>query len=310
MGNILDDYKRYLEIERGLKDLTVSVYMREASNFISFLEEEGVRLEELTPNLLHKYFGTLFKEREPKKSTIALKVSSLRRFFEFLVKRGDIRDIFLYILPRVRREKKLPSFLREEEVLRLLEAPASCDPRSLRDRAILELLYGEGLRVRELASLNISDIDFKGRKLRVVGKGGKEREIPLGSYALRALRDYIENGRPSFLKRNDEALFLNKSGGRLSVRMIELIVKGYGKRAGIGKRIHPHILRHTFATHMLRRGADLRAVQELLGHSDLRSTEVYTHITPIDLKRSYEKAFPEGIYEDTGCKRTQSQSSG
>jgi integrase/recombinase XerC len=190
-------------------------------------------------------------------------------------------------------DKRLPSFLTIEEVKRLLEAPDLSTPQGQRDRALLELLYASGLRVSELAQLNLEQVNLDTHEIRVWGKGAKERVVLMGEPAAKALTTYLSQGRPSLLgKKRSSALFVNRYGGRLPERRIQIILGKYASSAGIDKKVHPHLLRHTFATHLLDGGADLRVVQELLGHADLSSTQIYTHVTKSQAKKVYLSAHP------------------
>jgi integrase/recombinase XerC len=190
-------------------------------------------------------------------------------------------------------DKRLPSFLTMEEIERLLNAPDLSTPQGQRDRALLELLYASGLRVSEVVSLNLERIDLDTNEIRVWGKGSKERVVLMGKPAANALNIYLNQGRPNLLgKKGSSALFLNRYGGRLVERRVQRILEKYAKIAGIGKRVHPHMLRHTFATHLLDGGADLRVVQELLGHANLSSTQIYTHVTKSQARKVYLSAHP------------------
>ncbi len=229
--------------------------------------------------------------------SICRKISTVRSFFKFLSREGivDINPTINLITPKIK--KKLPSFLYLEEINKLIETPTGHTISGIRDRAILELLYGTGMRVGELVNLNISDIDLYEKTVRVFGKGSKERILPLGNPSIKAVKKYL-TVRNIFRKnisinKNDlDALFLNRFGGRLSVRSIRRLIIKYMKIAGLNKKISPHVLRHSFATHLLGGGADLRSVQELLGHESLSTTQIYTHITKERLKVIYKKSHP------------------
>ena len=228
------------------------------------------------------------------RATIARKVASLRSFYRFLIREGVVSDNPAVNLTVPRLEKRLPVFLDEGEVGRLLEAPDRGEPAGRRDRAILEMLYSTGMRIGELAAVSLEDVDLIGEVAKAKGKGRKERLVPLGRPAIEALRDYLEvRGVIAQRRRtNRRALFVNKAGGRLSDRGIRRIFHKYARRVGLPDRVSPHTLRHSFATHMLNRGADLRSVQELLGHASIASTQIYAHVTTEQLKKVYNKAHP------------------
>ena len=224
------------------------------------------------------------------KRTIARKLSCLRSFFQFLCREETLEHNPAVAVPTPRLEKRLPSFLDERQMIRLLAAPSTKKWQGRRDRAVLEALYSTGMRVSELTGLNRDDLDEISETVLVRGKGKKERICPIGKTALRAIRGYLEC-RPKKL-RTPYALFVSQKGTRLTVRQVDRLLVGYVHAAGLPASISPHSLRHSFATHLLDRGADLRSVQELLGHASLSTTQIYTHITPQRLKKIYDQAHP------------------
>jgi integrase/recombinase XerC len=271
--------------------------------FLSFLEEKGAgqgkteqepAVESIDFLVVREYFGKLFCAA--RRTTIARKMSALKSFFSFLEKGGVIRNNAVADLTAPRQEKYIPTYLPVDEMFRLLQRPDDTRPMGLRDLAILEVLYSCGLRVSELVGLDIQSIDFDQRLVRVIGKGNKERIVPVGKEALRAVRRYLEAALPLRKEaRGDEGagpLFINARGTRLSSRSVANIVKKYGKEGGLMLDISPHALRHTFATHLLDGGADLRSVQELLGHASLSTTQKYTHVSLDKLMEVYDKAHP------------------
>ena len=244
--------------------------------------------------VIREYLGSLYSRY--KRTTIARKLSALRSFFSFLERKGLFRGNSAADISTPRQEKHIPTYLPVDEMFRLLEGPDREKPLGLRDLAILEVLYSCGIRVAELAGLNLSSIDFNQRLVKVLGKGNKERIVPIGRQALKAVEDYIE---ATLLLRKkiqgdieDGPLFLNYRGGRLTTRSIGRIIKRYGRECGLMTEITPHSLRHTFATHLLDGGADLRSVQELLGHVSLSTTQKYTHVSLDRLMEVYDKAHP------------------
>ncbi|MCK4752460.1 MAG: tyrosine recombinase XerC [Planctomycetes bacterium] len=251
-------------------------------------------------NAVRTYLASL-NEKQYSKATIARKLATLRSFYKFLVKRGRVGTNPVTTVRTPKQEKKLPKFLEYEEVKRLLETPPMDTWLGARDRAILETLYSTGIRVSELVALNMDDIDFLGEVIRVRGKGKKERVAPISSSALQIIQHYMEfrNKRAQSSSNFDsKVLFVNKHGQRLSTRSVRRKMDKYLKMAGLDPSISPHTLRHSFATHMLSNGADLRSVQELLGHQSLSTTQVYTHLTTRKLKEVYEGAHPRESQED------------
>ena len=252
-------------------------------------------------NTVRAYLAFL-NEKQYSRATIARKLATLRSFYKFLVKRNQISSNPVTVIRTPRQEKKLPRFLEYEEVKRLLEAPPMDNWLGARDRAIMETLYSTGIRVSELVALNMNDIDFLGEVIHIRGKGKKERIAPIGSSALQAIQHYMEfrNKRAQSNSNFDsKVLFVNKHGGRLSTRSVRRKMDKYLKMAGLDLSISPHTLRHSFATHMLNNGADLRSVQELLGHQSLSTTQIYTHLTTGKLKEVYENAHPRETNQDT-----------
>lgn len=287
MNNNLQKFLNYLKTERNYSPHTLNNYQRDLTFLTRFLE--GKQLNRLTAR---EYLLTLEKKGYSRRS-LARKLSSARSYFRFLVrekieKSNPFENIVTPKLP-----KKLPNFLYPEEVKALLEATDSSTPQGLRDRAILEVLYGTGLRLTEITKINLNEINLEEGEIRVLGKGAKERLVIFGNHARAALKEYLEKGRPKLLgKGKSRFLFISKKGEPLSPRQVERIIKRYCLKAGIQKKVTPHTLRHSFATHLLLGGADLRMVQELLGHVSLSTTQVYTHITKERLKEVYDLAHP------------------
>jgi len=253
-------------------------------------------------NTVRAYLAQL-NEKQYSKSTIARKLATLRSFYKFLVKRNQVISNPVTVVRTPKQDKKLPRFLEYEEVKKLLETPPIDNWLGARDRAILETLYSTGIRVSELVALNMDDVDFLGEVVHVRGKGKKERIAPIGSSALQVIQYYMEfrnkraQSNPNF---DSKVLFVNKHGRRLSTRSVRRKMDKYLKMAGLDPLISPHTLRHSFATHMLNNGADLRSVQELLGHQSLSTTQIYTHLTTKKLKEVYHDAHPRENTEDNG----------
>lgn len=278
----------YLQAEKNASEHTIKNYTIDLRNFFGFLKD--VPLEKIDYLEIRRFLASL-NEKGFSKSSISRKLACLRSFFKFLVRENYLKENPASSISTPKKDKKLPLFLEEKEIINLLEAPAAQSKTEKRDKSILELLYSSGIRVSELVGLNIEDVDFFGEVLRVRGKGKKERLVPVGSKALSAIRDYMsfhEEGRAA----GRGPLFLNKGRTRLTDRSVRRIVLKYARRIALNKNISPHVLRHTFATHLLDRGADLRSVQELLGHENLSTTQIYTHVTTKRLKEAYDAAHP------------------
>jgi len=291
MERYIDKFLRYLEIEKGASPHTILNYHLDLKEFKDFLGDTP--LEKVDYLFLRRYLANL-RERNLKTRSIARKLSSLRTFFKFLCREGYLKINPIKIIQGLKIEKTLPLFLSEEEAIKLLESPETCDLQGLRDRAILETLYSTGVRISELVGLNLEDIDFIGGVIKVRGKGKKERLTPIGDRALSSINKYLIY-REKQLKRLDKstkAIFINREGIRLTPGGVRDIFERYIRIASLKENISPHTLRHSFATHLLNRGADLRSVQELLGHANLSTTQIYTHLTTGKIKEIYGKTHP------------------
>lgn len=293
MEGFVERFAVHLGAERNLSAYTVRNYSADVLGFLEFLRREGIAsLEDVSPSHIRRYLGEL-SESGIVRASVARKLSALRSFFRFVNNEGLIHNDPLAKVSGPKREKRLPEFLTASEIRNLIESPDPSTPYGMRDRALLELLYASGLRVSEIVSLDVKSLDLPMRQIRVRGKGSKERMVLMGEPAARALEAYLKSGRPKLQGgRKVDALFLNRYGGRIAERRVQYLLKRYAARVGLGDRVHPHLLRHTFATHMLDGGADLRVVQELLGHANLSSTQVYTHVTKGQMRRRYLEAHP------------------
>ncbi len=291
----LQEYLRYLDVERGASPYTLRNYSREIGEFAAFLEERDITSwADVTPRLLEEWLGELARSGMAPAS-VSRRLYEVRAFFQFLSKRGYLEESRIGLVSGPRVGRRLPRYLSVDEVFALMRAAAGDTPYALRDRAILELLYGAGIRLGELVALNVDDVDLQRRELWVrEGKGGEERIALFGEAAAMALRAYLQKGRPQLInpKRPSPALFLNRYGGRLSRVSITKIVHNYAKLAGIRKNVTPHMLRHSFATHLMEGGADIRIVQELLGHRSPQTTQIYTHVSQQHLKEIYDRYHP------------------
>ncbi len=291
----IDAFLAYLAHERQSSPHTVKAYAEDLSQWTQWAGEQGLsHAEQADAAQLRAYLGTL-QERRLARASRARKTASLRSFFAWLARRGVLPRSPAAGLRTAKRERRLPRFLRDDQVESLLAAPDLATPLGLRDRALLETLYASGMRAGELVALSLADVDFDEGMIRVIGKGDKERIVLLGRPAVLALTRYLRRGRPRLADKaaqDSGALFVNRSGGRLSDRSVRRLFDQYCSAASGALKITPHVLRHTFATHLLAGGADLRLVQELLGHASLATTQMYTHVTTERLQKVYKQAHP------------------
>lgn len=288
MQRYIDKFINYLKIEKGVSNHTIINYTIDLKMFSSFLGEAGV---DSVDHLALRRFLAVLRSKNYSKRTVARKLASLRSFFRFLYREGHIKANPITAISSPKLDKKLPKFLDVGKVTKLILSPDVKTPSGLRDRAILETLYSCGIRVSELVGLNVDDIDFISGVIKVLGKGRKERMVPIGDMALGSIRKYTESRRNGRAKEN-KAVFLNSRGGRLTDRSVRRVIDKYIHACSAEEKISPHSLRHSFATHLLDKGADLRSVQELLGHMNLSTTQIYTHVTMERLKNVYDKAHP------------------
>jgi len=295
----IEKFLNYLKVEKGFSENTKQAYENDLNQLVGFLEEEAAKGGAIKPwtafdrQSILSYLTNL-KERRYAATTVARKVAAIKSFFGFLVAEGLVKENPTRDVPSPRVGKSLPKPISITQVRQLLEETEKrATPEAKRDKAMLQLLYASGMRVSELVSLNLKDVDTEGGYVRCFGKGGKERLIPIHSQAVTALKDYINQGHTRLKTGGGEdALFLNRRGERLTRQGLWQIIKGYAKSAKLGVEITPHTLRHSFATHMLSGGADLRSVQELLGHANISTTQVYTHLTTEHIRRAYQKSHP------------------
>ncbi|MCK4337638.1 MAG: tyrosine recombinase XerC [Candidatus Aminicenantes bacterium] len=292
MDTKLKQFLSYLEHEKNASPHTIDSYKRDLTQLAQYLTKKQIRLVNTDHIVLRGFLATLY-EKQWKKSTIARKLAAIRSFFQYSLKQRWIEDNPAKLLSTPKLDKHIPSFLSEEEMQRFLDLPISTKPLDLRDRAMLELLYATGLRVGELVGSNIEDIKFPERLIRVRGKGKKERILPFGKTAEESLQSYISI-RSSIHKGeiDEKAVFLNVRGGRITSRSVQRIVDLYFRQTALRRKISPHSLRHSFASHLLSRGADLRIIQELLGHESLATTQKYTHLDLKHLLDTYKKSHP------------------
>ncbi len=295
LGQAVERYLTYLKVERNASPLTIKSYGEDLAALVEYLTSDGAAApapEQLNTPDLRGYVASLH-ESSLAKSTIARRLASLRSFFRFGQRDGWAQGNPARPLRNPRRNRPLPHFLSSDDVGRLLDAPRGKGALPARDRAILETLYSAGLRVSELVGLNDSDLDLNAGLVRVRGKGRRERMAPVGSFAAKALREWIaKRGQVRADAAGHMPLFVNRFGTRLTTRSVGRMLEKYLRISGLDRRTSPHTLRHSFATHLLDRGADIRSVQELLGHKSLLTTQIYTHVSTATLRAAYEKAHP------------------
>lgn len=284
-SDYINEFKEYLSLERNYSSNTVIAYSSDVVEFNNYIKKN---LLEINTKDIENYIKSI---NNLKGVSVSHKLSSLKSFYNFYLKRGLIKSNPTLMISRPKLEKKLPTYLSLEEVSSLLDIEVK-NAFDARNKAVLELLYSSGLRISELTSMELANLDIDECLVRIMGKGSKERIVPLGDYALIALHNYLKEYRPSLNKKNTTYLFLNNRGDKISRQFIFKVIKLECQKKGIRKNVSPHTLRHTFATHLLKNGADLRIIQELLGHENIGTTQIYTHLTNDKLKSDYDSFFP------------------
>lgn len=288
----LKAFLEYLVYQRNYSSYTVVNYKNDLEEYFSYLEKEGICYKDVLYSDVRLYLMYLKDEKKEKSSSINRKLSSIRSFYKYLVHQGIlVNNVFSY-LRGPKKEKKLPRYFEYNELEQLFSVPDISTSLGQRDLLILELLYATGVRVGELVSIQVSDIDISNQSILILGKGNKERVVEFGEYALDSLKEYLKDGRNKLDKKNSPYLFLNNQGGVLTERGVRYILDALIKKTTLAKSISPHMLRHSFATHLLNEGCDLLSVQKLLGHDSISSTQIYTHVTTDRLKDVYYHAFP------------------
>ncbi len=294
IDNAIDNFINYIASEKGLSRNTISSYSTDLKRFSDFLHGAGITdVSGITTDRILVFLKSLKTSRLSSSSVVRYQVT-IRNFFRFMLKEGVLKKDPVHILELPKRDRKLPQVMNESEIESLLNSPSLIQDkkRQLRDKAMFEVMYATGLRVSELVGLTLNSIEMTVGFIKVKGKGSKERIVPIGDAAKEAVARYLEEGRPAFLRRTTDALFLTQQGEAFSRQGFWKLLKTYLRKTNITKHVTPHTLRHSFATHLLEHGADLRSVQLMLGHSDISTTQIYTHINTEMLKRIYDKYHP------------------
>ena len=286
MNENLENYRNYLKYERAYSDNTVGAYMNDLNKYEEFLKKNILESDTEDLEKYLKYIKNL------ESTTVAHKITSIKSYFNYNIKREIVSVNPADKVSRPKLTKHLPEYLTEEEVGKLLDVEVK-SPYDYRNKTILELLYSSGIRISELVNIKTPNYDSEECLIRIMGKGSKERIVPLGDYAVNIMNDYMNNYRPLINKKHTDYVFINNRGDKISRQFIFKVIKKEALKKGIKKDISPHTLRHTFATHLLKNGADLRIIQELLGHENISTTQIYTHVTNNKLKSDYETYFPK-----------------
>ncbi|MFH1683755.1 MAG: site-specific tyrosine recombinase XerD [Candidatus Margulisiibacteriota bacterium] len=289
MKDQIKDFLDFIRIERGYSENTTKSYNKDLSQFLKFAKK--MKAGEIDREHIKSYLEYLYDEGYAVSST-ERKLACLKSFFHYLVREGKMDADPTSDIKLPKKAKRLPKALSISETIKLVTAPRGKNQLALRDVALLEMLYATGMRASEAVGLNVSDINFSVSFVKCFGKGSKERIVPVNKITLRAIKEYLEKARPKFPQKDKEALFLDKNGQRLTRQGMWLTIKKYVKMTGVKGKTSPHTLRHSFATHLLEKGADLRSVQEMLGHADIATTQIYTSVSRERLKRMYKKAHP------------------
>ncbi|BBM18522.1 tyrosine recombinase XerC [Enterococcus avium] len=291
----MQEFMSYLMTERGYSEKTKEAYQRDLNDFCQFLEDSGEAALLTVDHLDVRVYLAYLNDKKYSRNTISRKIASLRSFYHYFLKHEKIKENPFSYVHLKKKQARLPRFFYEKEIEVLFASVDGTTPLDQRNRALLEVLYGSGLRVSECANLRLSVIDFDNSVMLIHGKGNKDRYVPLGSYAADAIQEFISDGRKGLMDhfgKDHDYLFINYRGEQITATGIEYVLNQIIKKSSLTSDIHPHMLRHTFATHLLNNGADLRTVQELLGHANLSTTQIYTHVTKESLQKSYRSFHP------------------
>lgn len=288
----IHNYLDYLKYQKNYSDYTIDNYCRDILEFLDYLDREVLDYKSVVYSDLRFFLMYLKDEKKDKNSSIDRKLSSLRGFYQYLANEGVVSNNVFSLLNGPKKEKKLPRYFEYNELESLFEVCDLSNALGQRDRLILEMLYATGVRVGELVSIKVSDINFSSRTILILGKGNKERIVPYGDYCEEILKLYLKDGYLSLNNQNSPYLFLNARGGRLTERGVGYLLEEIIKKTSVQKNISPHMIRHSFATHLLNQGCDLMTVQKLLGHESIKATQIYTHVTTDRLRSVYQNSFP------------------
>ena len=297
-NNYLNQYLEYLEFQKNYSSYTILSYKNDVVEYLEYLEREGINYKDILYSDLRFYLMYLKEEKNDTNASIDRKLSSLRGFYKFLANEGIVKSNAFSLVNGPKREKKLPRYFEYNELEELFSVPDVNDALGQRDLLLLELLYATGIRVSELTNIKIKDIDLSSKSILILGKGNKERIVTYGEYCEDILRKYLSDGYVRLNLKREEYLFLNKNGSKLTERGVRYILNQIIKKTSLNKNISPHMLRHSFATHLLNEGCELTTVQKLLGHESIKATQIYTHVTTDRLKEVYYNSFPRAKKDD------------
>lgn len=295
---VLNDYLEYLKYQKNYSDYTIINYSNDIYEFFNYIDEESLKYTSLEYSDIRFYLMYLKDTKKDNNSSIDRKLSALRGFYKYLANNGIVKNNVFSLVNGPKKSKKLPRYFEYNELEEMFNVPDISTALGQRDRLLLEMLYATGCRVGELVSIRIKDIDFGRKNILIVGKGNKERYLNYGEYCEEALNNYLNNGYHELNRESNGFLFLNNNGGVLTERGVRFILDRIIKQTGINKSISPHMIRHSFATHLLNEGCDLLTVQKLLGHESIKATQIYTHVTTDRLKEVYFKSFPRAKKDD------------
>ncbi len=294
----LNEYLEYLKYQKNYSDYTIESYKNDIVEYLNYLNRESLNFKKVEYSDIRFYLMYLKDEKKDDNSSINRKLSSLRGFYKFLANEGYVKSNVFSLVNGPKKSKKLPRYFEYNELEELFNVPDTRTPLGQRDLLLLEMLYATGVRVGELVNIKVKDIDFSNKNILILGKGNKERFVQFGEYCEEILNEYLSDGRNTLNTKDSDYLFLNNNGGELTERGVRFILDKLIKQTGINKNISPHMIRHSFATHLLNEGCDLLTVQKLLGHESIKATQIYTHVTTDRLKEVYYHSFPRAKKDD------------
>ena len=294
----LNKYLEYLKYQKNYSDYTIESYKNDIVEYLNYLSRESLDFKKVEYSDIRFYLMYLKDEKKDDNSSINRKLSSLRGFYKFLANEDYVKSNVFSLVNGPKKSKKLPRYFEYNELEELFNVPDTRTPLGQRDLLLLEMLYATGVRVGELVSIKVKDIDFSNKNILILGKGNKERFVQFGEYCEDILNEYLSDGRHTLNSKDSDYLFLNNNGGELTERGVRFILDKLIKQTGINKNISPHMIRHSFATHLLNEGCDLLTVQKLLGHESIKATQIYTHVTTDRLKEVYYHSFPRAKKDD------------